>query len=52
MTYRLLYRPVRELLSVTEMSEVENVTEELVFKLGKLNHWHGTVLCVCVCASK
>ena len=47
-TYRLLDGPVRELLSVTEMSEVEDITEELILKLRVLYHWHGTVLCTCV----
>ena len=48
MTYGLFDWPVWELLSVTEMAEVEYVTEELVLKLRVLDHRHGTVLCVCV----
>ena len=43
-TYWLLDGPVRELLCVTEMSEVEDITEELILQLRILDHWHCTVL--------
>ena len=49
MTYGLLDWPIGELLSVTKMSEVEDIAEEFVLQLRILDHWHGTVLqCMCV----
>lgn len=36
--------PVREALGVTQVSEVVNVTEELILQLGVVNHRHSTIL--------
>lgn len=43
-TYWFLDWPVRELLCVTEMSQIEDVTEEFILQLRILDHWHSTVL--------
>ncbi len=45
-TYRVFDWPVRELLGVTEMSEVVDVAKELVLQLRVPNHRNGAVLVV------
>lgn len=44
LAYRVPYRPVREAVGVTEVTEVVDVAEQLIFQLRKDNNRNGAVL--------
>lgn len=44
LTYWIFNRPVWKSECITKMLEVINVTEQLIFQLGIVDNWDGTVL--------